>query len=69
MEVINRLCEAEDLKHLKLKNRFECVKISLCEKESEFNNRICYERRCLFCGVDKIITHFEELTELCNIKR
>lgn len=68
LESINRTCELENQKHLKLNDRFDCVKMSLCDKDSDFNKRECLERNCSMCGVHKITTHFQPLSQMSGEK-
>ena len=44
-------------------NKSECLKMTLCKTENEFNDRQCYERNCTHCGVHHINLHFQQLIE------
>ncbi|WAR17871.1 LOW QUALITY PROTEIN: hypothetical protein MAR_032465 [Mya arenaria] len=61
LEAINRACSGENLKHLKLKDKFESIEKSMCEIKSGSTNKECYDRKCSSCGIHKITKHFQVL--------
>ncbi|WAR08763.1 hypothetical protein MAR_018721, partial [Mya arenaria] len=65
LEALNKICNAEDLKELKIENKFDCLKMTLCPTENEFNDKQCYERNCAHCGEEHIALHFQPLIQKC----
>lgn len=63
LEAINRACSGAKFTHLKLKDKFESIEKSMCETQSGFTKKECYNRKCTSCGIHKITTHFHVLIQ------
>ena len=53
LHAFNKLCENNHINHLKIKNNQDLVKNTCCEKDQQIHNKVCIDRHCDLCGVDK----------------
>ena len=51
-----------------LKNKFEVINASMCDKKGEYHDKNCIERNCMLCGVAKIKEDFHPLEEAYGSK-
>lgn len=59
VDVLNRVCGNNNLKQLKLEDKYDCVQKTLCDTVQ----KSCYERTCNDCGVTKIREHFKPMIQ------
>lgn len=59
IESFNKMCNDHNLKEIKLEDKYDCVRKTLCGTPK----KECYERKCKDCGTIKMKGHFEDLIQ------
>lgn len=64
IKALNQLAEKKGC--MKIKDKYEAIALTMCQKAGRFHPYHCIRRECRECGVNNIISYFQPLAEKCQ---
>ncbi|XP_033730626.1 uncharacterized protein LOC117320042 [Pecten maximus] len=65
IKALNQLAERNGC-GVKIKDKYEAVRLTMCQKPGRYHHYDCIRRDCRECGVDAIVSYFQCLAEKCQ---
>ncbi|PJE77757.1 hypothetical protein CI610_03319 [invertebrate metagenome] len=64
LKALNQLATKKG-SEIKMKDKYECLGITLCQKSGRYHQQECIMRKYLDCSVDNIVAHYQPLATQC----